>query len=199
MIDKTSSLDDILEHVWETLHQGYIDKKHPYHFPALATYGAQGVQQRTVVLRHVSVSGRTFTCYSDIRTQKVAALHDHPEAHWLFYDANTQEQIRAGGKAILHHQDEAARKAWDAIPPPGRADYIGPVSPGTPSSVYTANLPESFLETSTENNTHQGWENFCMITCEITELDFLKLMKNGHLRTQFFWREDQWKKQWVAP
>lgn len=199
MIDPSSSLSEILDHVWGMLVRGGADKKNPYHFPALATYGASGVQQRIVVLRKVSPSERMLRTYSDARTQKVADIQKQAEAHWLFYDHSNKEQIRVQGRVTLHQRDALAQEVWNTVPPKGRGDYVGPMAPGTHTDHYTDNLPTAFQEEPTKENTQQGIENFVVLACEAVALDFLKLRRNGHLRAQFHWQDDKWIGRWTAP
>ena len=199
MIDKSSSLPEILDHVWGMLQRGNADKKHPYHYPALATYGSGGIQQRIVVLRQMDRENRTLMCYSDARTQKIDDMTNQASAHWLFYDHGSKEQIRAETQVSLHHQDERALAIWKDIPPSGRADYLGPVAPGTHTQQQMVNLPEDFQEEPTEENTQRGVNNFVVIASQVTKLDFLKLMRDGHLRAQFVWEQEDWKGYWTAP
>ena len=181
------------------LGRGAADKKHPYHFPALATQGAEGVQQRIVVLRKLLRRERILRSYSDERTQKIRDLRQQPEAHWLFYDHGSKEQIRARSRITLHHQDALAKEMWERTPPKARGDYVGPVPPGTHTDAYTDNLPEAFEEEPTEENTQQGFDNFVVMDCEVIALDFLKLRREGHLRAQFRWRNGTWAHYWTAP
>ncbi|MGB3779440.1 MAG: hypothetical protein WA960_13860 [Tunicatimonas sp.] len=199
MIQPTSSLPDILDHVWGLLVRGGADKKHAFHYPSLATFGEQGIQQRTVVLRKALKPERQLISYSDQRTQKIADLQQLLEGGWLFYDHGSKEQIRARSIITLHHQDQLAQKHFDAIPPAARGDYLGPVAPGTPSEAYTDNLPPHFKETANEENTQKGFGNFMVLIAQVIELDYLKLRREGHLRTQFHWQEDAWQGSWVAP
>lgn len=199
MIQPTSSLPDLLDHVWGLLIRSGADKKHPFHYPSLATFGEQGVQQRTVVLRKALKPERQLVSYSDIRTQKSADLRQQSEGSWLFYDHGSKEQIRARSVIALHHQDQTAQAHWNAIPPAARGDYLGPVAPGTPSETYTDNLPADFKEKPTEENTQKGFSNFLLMVSEVIALDYLKLRREGHLRTQFHWQENGWRGGWVAP
>lgn len=199
MIDKDKSLDEILEHSWGLLGRGGADGKHPFHYPVLATFNPNNVQQRTVVLRATQRPEGQLVTYSDIRTQKIEDIRENGQANWLFYDHSSKEQIRAKGVITIHHQDDLAREHWDKIPPKARGDYIGPYKPGAEADAYEANLPESFLENPTQENTDQGFENFCLLVSKIEEMDFLKLMKGGHLRCRFTREGDKWKKRWVAP
>lgn len=199
MIDKSSSLEEILEHVWGMLGRGGADAKHPFHYPSLATFNADSVQQRTVVLRDTQRPEGYLISYSDIRTQKIADLRENGKVNWLFYDHSSKEQIRAKGKISIHHKDEIAREKWERIPPKSRGDYIGPLEPGTASANYESNLTESFSEMPSQENTRHGFENFCVLISKIEEIDFLKLMRGGHLRTRFLKEASGWQKSWVAP
>jgi len=199
MIDKTSSLEEIHTHVWGTLARGGADAKHPYHFPVMATCKQNEAHQRTLVLRKVGIEKRLLLCYSDVRTQKVEDINLVQLSNWLFYNHQDKEQLRVRTRVVLHHQDELCREIWNNIPPKNRADYIGPMAPGSITESYTANLPDNFMESPTEANTAQGWKNFSVIECEVYEIDFLKLMKGGHLRALFSWKENAWEHNWLAP
>ncbi len=199
MISPESTLTEILDHVWGMLIRGGADKKHAYHFPVFATYSSLGIEQRTLVLRRADKAARQLICYSDQRTQKVDDLQRNSSAHWLFYDHGSKEQIRAKVSVQLHHQDKQALKVWQEIPPSARGDYIGPLPPGSQTTQYTDNLPESFREEPTEENTEQGIGNFVLMVSEVQQLDFLKLRREGHLRAQFTWSHDHWENTWLAP
>lgn len=194
-----SSLSELFEHTWGLLVRGGADKKHPYHFPSLATYGPQGIQQRIVVLRKVLPPERTLRCYSDARTQKIEDGKQHPTAGWLFYDHGSKEQIRVRSQITLHHEDSVARELWSTIPPGARGDYVGPIAPGTHTEAYTDNQPPDFREEPTEENTRVGFSNFVVINSKVTAIDYLKLRREGHLRAQFRWDKDRWHHYWTAP
>lgn len=199
MILPTSTLPDVLDHLWGLLVRGGADKKHPFHYPALATFGKQGIQQRTVVLRKALKPKRQLISYSDQRTQKIADLRQQPEGNWLFYDHGSKEQIRARSIVTLHHQDQLAQEHWNAIPPAARGDYLGSVAPGTQLETYTDNLPPQFKEKPTEENTQEGFNNYVVLVSKVIAIDYLKLRREGHLRAQFHWQENGWQGSWVAP
>jgi hypothetical protein len=199
MIDKNSSLEDILDHTWGLLGRGGADGKHPFHYPAFATFNQEDVQQRIVVMRDTKRSERQLIAYSDIRSQKIEDIRKNGRTNWLFYDHGSKEQIRAKSSTTIHHQDELARELWEQIPPKARGDYIGPHQPGTLSDTYIANLPDDFLEAPSEENTAQGINNFCVLVSEVDELFYLKLMKGGHLRAHFNWEGEKWKRRFAAP
>ncbi|MEK6479123.1 pyridoxamine 5'-phosphate oxidase family protein [Catalinimonas sp. 4WD22] len=199
MIEKESTLEEILAHVWGTLARGGADAKHAFHFPVLATCTNNEVRQRTLVLRETDIQKRQLICFSDVRTQKVSDIKVNNNVNWLFYDHQHKEQVRASARSTIHHMDELSDKYWKNIPPKNRGDYLGPKAPGSIENHYSANLPEDFLDGPTEKNTAVGRENFCVIVSEVNKLDFLKLMKGGHLRTLFTWNSNNWEKNWLAP
>ncbi|WKN42490.1 pyridoxamine 5'-phosphate oxidase family protein [Tunicatimonas pelagia] len=199
MISPNSTVEEILNHVWGMLLRGGADAKHAYHFPSLATHGSAEIEQRTVVLRKANKNLRQLICYSDRRTQKMDDLAENNQAHWLFYDHGSKEQIRAKASVAWHWADEDAKTAWQNIPPKNRGDYVGPLPPGTHTTVRTDNLPDDFKNNPTVENTQSGIENFVLVVSTVYQLDFLKLSREGHLRAQFSWNNNQWKGSWVAP
>ena len=199
MISPDATLEEILDHVWGMLVRGGADAKHAYHFPAFATRGPTGIEQRTVVLRQANKVIRQLTCYSDQRTQKMDDLRQNEQAHWLFYDHGSKEQIRAKARVTWHNQNEKAREIWQNIPPKNRGDYLGPVAPGTNVPQQTDNLPPKFKDEPTKESTQSGFTNFVLIVSTVYQLDFLKLGREGHLRTRYNWNGEQWEGSWVAP
>ena len=200
MISSQPSLEELFDHVWGMLVRGGADGRHPYHFPSFATiHNQRGIEQRTVVLRKADKGKRQLICYSDMRTRKVAGLAENEQAHWLFYNHGSKEQIRARVTTQLHHQDESSNEKWVTIPPKNRGDYLGPVPPGNLTDEHTDNRPVSFKQNPTEENTQSGYKNFALIVSTVYHLDFLKLSRDGHIRAQFNRRDDKWEKSWVAP
>ena len=197
MIQKESTLEEILAHVWGMISRGSADAKHSYHFPVLATSLQGEVRQRTLILRDSDIQNRQLICFTDKRTQKVSDIHENPNVSWLFYDHQHKEQIRAVSKAKIYHTDDISHSYWKNIPNDKRGDYQGSYPPGKKLDHYVDNLPESKEGTSKDNEA--GFENFAVIISEVHTIDFLKLMHDGHLRTQFQWKHNAWEKFWLAP
>ncbi len=200
MIDQHSSLEEIFSHVWQMLQRGGSEADNPLRFPVLATYGAEGIQQRMVVLRKFDQAASSLICYTDFRSGKVNDIKRTQEAHWLFYDPEANEQIRVKTQTILHHKNEVASRIWNDIPVKARKDYLGPAAPGTVSEKYTTNLPEFALNDNlNDDNTAYGFDNFCVIAGKVTHLEFLAIRKSGHIRASFSKESNNWHKQWIAP
>lgn len=200
MIGKSSNLPDIVIHVWDALVKGAQVKKNAFHYPSLGTSGAEGIQQRTVILRKVDRDSRLLSVYSDYRTGKISDMMQNERVNWLFYNHKTKEQVRAGGIAFIHHMDNEARQEWDQIVPNERGDYLGQVSPGTVTREQFPNIP-AFLRNKKADyqNTEYGFNNFCLINCEIDSLEYLQVRRDGHIRAKLLFRNNAWQGMWIAP
>lgn len=199
-MERIISLKELKFHLWRQIMEGVNHEDHGFRFPVLATIGSEGIRQRTLTLREAEPDARILIAFSDYRTGKVADLLQNSRANWLFYNQETREQVRADSQVTIHHKDEYARILWENLTPPSRIEYMGILSPGTTTQEYTNNLPE-FVSTDELNpeNTESGFENFCVLSCVVSNLDYLQVRKNGHVRAQYFWRDNEWKGSWVAP
>ncbi len=46
---------------------------------------------------------------------------------------------------------------------------------------------------------NDGFDNFAVISCEVSAIDWLFLRAGGHLRARFDWNRDYWDGKWIAP
>ncbi len=46
---------------------------------------------------------------------------------------------------------------------------------------------------------NDGFDNFAVISCEVSAIDWLFLRADGHLRARFDWNSDHWSGKWIAP
>lgn len=199
-MEQVISLKELKLHIWQQIIEGVKNENHGFHFPVLATVGSEGIRQRILTLREAEPEARILIAFSDYRTGKVADLLQNSRANWLFFNNASKEQLRADSQVTIHHKDEYARILWDNLPPSSRTEFLGVLSPGTTSQDYTNNYPEFvFNKELNYENTENGFENFCVLSCEVSNLDYLQLRKSGHVRAQYFWRDNEWKGSWVAP
>lgn len=187
-LNRHSSLNSILVQIWIDLGQGVVRARHPFHTPALASQADSGPDVRTVVLRHVDPSRRRLLCHTDFRSPKVGELQASPDVAWLFYDPGNKTQLRIKGRVQVHHEDELARARWEQSTTRSRQCYHAAYAPGTPG---TATLAAEPLEA--------GFDNFAVIDCTVTSIDWLYLRSRGHLRARFEWQDITWHSQWIAP
>ena len=180
--------ESILIQIWIDLAHGAFKGSHPFHTPVLASQDRGGADARTVVLREANKADRQLLCHTDIRSRKVEHLRAHPDVTWLFYDRNNNTQLRIRGRVHVSHDDELARARWKSSASRSRACYHATLAPGTPAETPLAPEP---LES--------GFENFAVIDCRVTSIDWLYLQHAGHLRARFDWGGDEWHSTWLAP
>ncbi len=193
-------LDQILSSAWQELERGATEAKHQFHTCALANLGGRGCRVRTVVLRGVNPTQRILHCHTDIRSDKIEELKQHPNVSWLFYAPELKLQIRAEGLATVHYQDEVAREGWHNSKLSSRRAYLTHTAPGTKTPNYESGLPENMWSRSpTEEESLAGEVNFGVICCQIEFLDWLYLDSRGHRRAQFEWHNGGFVGTWVIP
>lgn len=204
-MEKYTNLDIALRDTWNKLYKGAIKRNDPFHLPTIATTNGKTPDCRIVVLRDTDTENYTLTCWSDVRTSKVADLKIYPEMTWLFWSKNQSLQIRATGLTTVQNANAETRAIWDTIPPKNRKDYCAGFPPGRAlSEIESENIyPEWWgnEEKMTVQNTDFGFENFVLIMTVIQKIDLLHLHREGHQRAQFCYSspEKDWKKDWVVP
>jgi len=204
-MDKYTNLDDAFRDAWNKLYKGAVKRNEPFHLPTIATTNGKTPECRTVVLRATDTKKFTLTCWSDVRTPKVADLKIYPEMSWLFWSKNQSLQIRAMGQTIVQHCNEETKKVWGKIAPKNRRDYCAAYPPGyyfsdiDPDKIYPNWWGDD--EKMNAESTDFGYENFVLITTTVQKIDLLHLHREGHQRAHFAFSSvsQDWKKDWVVP
>jgi pyridoxamine 5'-phosphate oxidase len=182
MIDPSApeSLEEIEAHVFALLARGVADRRHGFHQPTLATIGRNGMpKSRIVILRGVDRAARSVRFHTDSRSEKIAELTADPKASLNFYDSGLRQQVRAEGRAILHHGDNAARRFWDASQRMSRICYGTAPAPG---SVIDA--PDAFTLPEAEPEIAGGFAHFVAVEIALSRLEWLFLRHQGHRRAE---------------
>jgi pyridoxamine 5'-phosphate oxidase len=192
-----SSLEKIRAEVWEMLGGAVSDTKNPLRTPVLGTVGPEGSQLRTVVLRRVVAAERLLMCNTDLRSAKIRDIQALSRLSWLFYQPEERVQLRLAGQASLLQAGPLVDEEWSRLSPLNRRDYCTVDPPGSPLSVPSSGLPDSFGQTPAEGEI--GRKNFVVVVCQVDALDWLLLQESGHLRAQFTWRDDKLAATWVVP
>jgi len=180
---------EVLSDIWFSLAEGVKHGTHPFHTPVLANVFEKDPDVRTVVLRRVDETQRQIMFHTDIRSPKVSMLRTNPRVAWLFYDREAKVQLRLYGVASIHSADGIAATRWKDSTKNSRQCYLTPDAPGSALSVQSA-------EPSGAND---GYDNFAVISCEVSAIDWLFLRAGGHLRARFDWSSDVWNGKWIAP
>ncbi len=135
---------------------------------------------RTLVLRSVDMEAMSCDFYTDARSPKVQELLDNPCCSLMFFDRDESIQLRAAGRAKIDRMDDggqvalALRELWNSLPDYGRGDYL------------TRSAPSCILEGDGQQlDVASGPNNFARIRVTISDLDWLKLSRSGHIRAAF--------------
>lgn len=194
------TLDDIFDDIWRMLIEGSRDRDDPFHHMVVGTSGDGGAGLRTVILRLADPGSFTLFFHTDIRTDKVREIERDNRLSLLFYDPRRKVQVRASATATIHYQDEVARHRWNASSLSSRRCYLAPLRPGQEVAAMSHNLPEDLLSHNpSRERSEAGFENFCAVACEISDIDWLYLRGEGHMRARFSLAQGEWRKTWVAP
>ena len=195
-----TGLAAVLQEIWAGLERGVADSHHTFHTPVLGTLSKNGVSLRTVVLRKAQPDLRTLVCHSDVRSDKVTELRQNEPVSWLFYSPADKIQIRAEGRAKVHHQDDVALEGWQNSRLSSRRAYSTLAGPGTPTAEPESGLPDFLIGRSpTLEESEAGWPNFAVIVSTIERFDWLYLDAKGHRRAQFTWDGLDFAATWVIP
>lgn len=149
-----------------------------------ASWGPDGPQMRTVVLRRADRDQTTLTFYSDLFALKIAEITADPRAGLHLWDRETALQLRATGLASLQSGPDTAG-IWANLPPEARRNYGVTPPPGR-------EIPDRDAYTRRSDPAA-----FATITLSLTHLDVVHL-KEPHARA-LFTRADDWKGTWLSP
>lgn len=201
VVEHPLSLHEIENHCWQMLRAGCDSGSHPFHLPAVASSGPDGVELRTVVLRRAEEEKRLLGFHTDVRSAKWQSLRLQPQMQWLFYSAPDRVQLRIRASAQLHQQDTIAREAWDNSPVRCRRVYMGDEIPGAPSPYPTHGLPDEFFQTlPSVESAEKGWDHFGVVITRVETIEWLQLSSRGHLRASFHYRAGEAAQtMWMVP
>ncbi|MEM0995268.1 MAG: pyridoxamine 5'-phosphate oxidase family protein, partial [Bacteroidota bacterium] len=142
---------------------------------------------------------RTLVIYTDSRTQKVKDIQQISQVSLVFWDKGKSTQIRASGKATLHHEDTLAKQYWDKIPAKNRRDYATRQAPGSERD-ETSYLPDYWqAEELDKEKTEAHFKHFVVLSLVVSQIDYLRLSRDGHSRAKLVWEAEEWQGNLVVP
>jgi pyridoxine/pyridoxamine 5'-phosphate oxidase len=155
----------------------------------IATINAKGTpQQRTVVMRAFDNSSLTLTFFTDSRSAKVEELKLNPFVNLHGYDHSEKVQLRLTGISSLHINDAVSDELWKKEGQKAAASYTSKLAPGTLINDKNA----SFSWLSDEHF-------FCVVRVKLTQLEFLQLNGETHLRGKRVIDSGQTTDSWLVP
>lgn len=196
------SLPRVLAHCWELLKTGAADRVSPMHTPVLATTRQDGgANARVVVLRDADAVRRRLRIHTDARAAKSRELAVRGDATLVAYHPAMRVQLRVRLRAVVHHKDQVTRDAWRNTSMAGRRCYLSMTGPGAKASGPDSGLPATVRRRNPDPaESEAGFENFAVVLGRVTEMDWLWLRAEGHLRAVFDWSEaGELQARWLFP
>jgi hypothetical protein len=176
------------------------DYKDPLHLFYIANSSKKIPNIRTVVLRNFSMSKKIFEFHSDIRSPKIKQLNINPNFSALFYNPDKKIQLRFSGITKILHKDASTKKRWSGISNSSRRCYLGPFNPSSTIEDDHPNIPDEFRFGDPKiEETEKGFENFVIVQCQFTSIDYLSLKYSGHSRCRFDFNGKNVSVCWLAP
>ena len=207
MIASMHSDQSFFDQAWSLLRRGVVDKRHGFNIGTFTTLGTttdespiQIPVSRTVVLRAVDMTAGTLNCYTDIRSQKVKHLLEHPYASWCLWDKRSRIQVTAYGAVEIVH-DDTARQRYLSLPKHSRKAYATHAAPGlTLAGDSSDGLPDNWEELDLQATDYAA-EHFAILTTRLLSMDVLALSRDGHQRLRATRQKvgGTWLLKWVVP
>ncbi|MEM1319631.1 MAG: pyridoxamine 5'-phosphate oxidase family protein [Bacteroidota bacterium] len=178
---------DLLALARQELLRSNADRKHPFRFFQLATFGPYP-ELRTVVKRKAS-SDFLITFFTDSRSPKVGEIVEDNRVSALFYHPRKQLQLRLKGVAQLVERESEAFTQYLHQVKQSRSvkDYLTLQAPGSPVDDATAEA--GFGEQI----------NLAVIEIQPQLLDILQLGRAQHFRSADHWEAGAWRAQPLVP
>lgn len=194
-----SEMTDLLDRIWSLLSSGANAgaTRSPFTMLQAATLGLDGAPKaRTIVLRGVSKEDASLSFHTDVRSEKVSELRKDSRIALTGCDLDAGIQIRIEGVARIVDSVEERSAFWNASRPRTLIVYRAPLVPGT-----VIKSPIDARATAEQGNVdpNAGFENFCLVTVDVSRFDYLDLSPNGHARARFVREMGTWHGSWVAP
>ena len=166
----------------------------------LATVTPEGQPtNRTIVFRGFLQQTNQLKFITDIRSQKVEQIEQHPRGEVCWYFPKTREQFRLGGKLTLVKVDnphpklvKARETTWQEISDNARQQFTWP-NPGE------TRVQASAFELPPPNSANPLF-NFCLLLLDPTKVEHLEL--RGEPQNRWLYQTDiyrTWSTQAINP
>lgn len=171
--------------IWSWISSAPTQQRHPMRTPTVITTAHHIPNARTMILRDVCTNGLVF--FTDKRSAKIKDIIVNPHTTIHCYDAKKKIQlrIRAQTSCLTEHPQ---LHRWRSVGLNRFQDYGSSMPPGI---AFEEQLSSPTLETAREN--------FCVLMASVTDIELLKLSRQGHQRVEWSLRDDRWTVQKLVP
>ena len=166
--------------LWNWISQAPYQQRHPMRFPTVMTTAHNIPNARTMILRDVLPNSLIF--FTDKRSPKIQDIHSNPHTAIHSYDSKNKLQIRIRAQTFLV-EEHPERNRWRNMGLNRFQDYGTDLPPGTP--IQERKIPAATVETAREN--------FCILEALVTDIELLKLSREGHQRVEWKNQDDLWQ------
>jgi len=163
----------------------------PFTLGFLGTTGPDGGPRvRAVIIRDVDPTAGHVMVATNALSRKVAEVHHQPLVALTLYDDDRGVQLRILGNAEVVSDESERRRAWERFSPSSRHLYASRLVPGTPR-------PDQPLDTLDDDAT--AMERFAWLRIDMTDLEWLDVSGDPHIRWQFIRDGSSWRGQEIIP
>lgn len=174
------------ETLWAWIASAPSQQRHPMRAPTIITTTENIPNARTMILRDVLPN--TLIFFTDKRSPKVHDIQSNAHTTIHTYDAKKKLQLRIRAQASLVHE-HAQLNRWRSMGLNRFQDYGSALPPGTP--VQEGTLCSATMDTAREN--------FCVLQFLATDIELLKLSRDGHQRVEWKNKAGIWSMNRLIP
>ncbi len=141
-------------------------------------------------MRAVDLKRKILTFYTDSRSSKYAEILKQPLVSLLFWHPTSRFQSKLSAKATLNLHNDETKNHWNRVGAKARESYNTNLAPGEEISSFNKYDLKPELDS----------EHFCVINCEVREMEILQLNREGHTRARFLYKNsDVIKRSFLIP
>ena len=174
------------ETLWAWIASAPSQQRHPMRAPTIITTTENIPNARTMILRDVLPN--TLIFFTDKRSPKVHDIQSNAHTTMHTYDAKKKLQLRIRAQASLVHEHPQLNR-WRSMGLNRFQDYGSALPPGTP--VQEGTLCSATMDTAREN--------FCVLQFLATDIELLKLSRDGHQRVEWKNQAGIWSMNRLVP
>ncbi|PPR43955.1 MAG: hypothetical protein CFH21_00596 [Alphaproteobacteria bacterium MarineAlpha5_Bin11] len=192
---------NIFKRICSDLKTAVEDRLHEYHLGVFTNQNLENIPtSRTVVLRDFNINHKTLSFHSDSRSTKIREIKKNNECFFLFYSSRLKQQLRIKVVSSVQYNNIISANAWDKTSLMSRKCYLATMPPGSDCNIPTDGIPKHLQGKEPDfNESENGYVNFCVITNQIINVEWLYLSSDGHKRIIFNWKDKEPEFKWKIP
>ena len=192
--------NEIQVKIWSMLEEAVLNRKSDFRTPIFISSNNDEPDGRVVVLRGADKNQCSLSFHSDYRSNKVNLIKKNSKGALVFYDKKEKIQLRIKVECRINFKNNISKNAWRKTQQISRKCYLASLAPGTKLEEPGSSLDKKFeaFEYSYEES-EMGEDNFCVVTCKISTIEWLYLSVKGHRRAKIDLNSKENQFQWLVP